>query len=68
MEEIDDNVHAEKFSSHQLSNQKSILCAADGNARMDTSWMAKDKDDSQTTKAEADDVNIGGLEILDYQP
>ena len=67
MEDIETGIHAEKPLSRQLFSNKSPLGATDPNARLGTSWKAKDTPNGQTTSVKIDDVNIGGLEIMDCQ-
>ena len=66
MEDVETGIHTEKPLSRQLFSNKSPLGATDPNARLGTSWKAKDTPNGQTS-VKIDDVNIGGLEIMDCQ-
>lgn len=67
-EDVDAGIHAEKSLSRQFFDPKSPLRATTPNARLGTPRKVKDTEDGQIVKVEGDDVNIGGLEIIDVQP
>lgn len=68
IEVVDSDYGSEKASRRQLFGPKSPLRATDPNAQLGTAApTAKDPANDQAAKFRIENVNIGGLTILDHQ-
>ena len=66
--DIKNSIHVDGSPNCQLSNQQSPLRTADRNAPLGTAWKVGDTEDCQTSKLQIDEVNTGGLRVMDCCP